>query len=115
VDENRSEINKIEAGQMNNHCGWFADEYGNAKCKKIIIINTRTLSYHGDFNDEIFVMRKSKLKLLKDNVRSFFKEFKNYDLQSLDETIIHKFIKPHNLDIESLTSIYTESIIKAKK
>lgn len=34
VDENRSEINKIEAGQMNNHCGWFADEYGNAKCKK---------------------------------------------------------------------------------
>ncbi|EDP1708991.1 hypothetical protein F9J48_20140, partial [Salmonella enterica subsp. enterica serovar Heidelberg] len=72
-------------------------------------------SYHGDFNDEIFVMRKSKLKLLKDNVRSFFKEFKNYDLQSLDETIIHKFIKPHNLDIESLTSIYTESIIKAKK
>ncbi|WP_312702146.1 hypothetical protein, partial [Escherichia coli] len=35
VDENRSEINKIEAGQMNNHCGWFADEYGNAKCKKI--------------------------------------------------------------------------------
>lgn len=33
VDENRSEINKIEAGQMNNHCGWFADEYGNAKCK----------------------------------------------------------------------------------
>lgn len=31
VDENRSEINKIEAGQMNNHCGWFADEYGNAK------------------------------------------------------------------------------------
>ncbi|EBL2631804.1 DEAD/DEAH box helicase, partial [Salmonella enterica subsp. enterica serovar Ohio] len=23
VDENRSEINKTEAGQMNNHCGWF--------------------------------------------------------------------------------------------
>ncbi|EBS2778777.1 DEAD/DEAH box helicase family protein, partial [Salmonella enterica subsp. enterica serovar Cannstatt] len=41
VDENRSEINKTEAGQMNNHCGWFTEEYGEAKCKKIIIINTR--------------------------------------------------------------------------
>ncbi|MBK0123573.1 DEAD/DEAH box helicase family protein [Pantoea sp. S61] len=115
VDENRSEINKTEAGQMNNHCGWFADEYGNAKCKKIIIINTRILSYQGDFTDDIFVMRKTKLKLLKDNVRAFFKEFKDYDIHALDETIIHKFIAPHKIDIGNLISIYTESIVKAKK
>lgn len=115
VSEERSEINKTEAGQMNNHCGWFSEEYGDAKCKKIMIINTRTLSYQSNFNEEIFVMRKSKLRLLKDNVRSFFKEFKGYDLNSLDETIVHKFIGPHKLDIQSLTSIYSESIIKASK
>lgn len=115
VNADRAEINKTEAGQMNNHCGWFTEEYGDVKCKKIMIINTRTLSYHSNFNEEICVMRKSKLKLLKDNVKSFFKEFKEYDLNSLDETIIHKFIGPHKLDIESLKSIYSEPIIKASK
>ncbi|MDE9475339.1 DEAD/DEAH box helicase family protein [Xenorhabdus bovienii] len=115
VDESRSEINKTEAGQMNNHCGWFAEEYGDVTCKKIIIINTRVLSYQSNFNEEIFVMRKSKLKLLKSNLLSFFKEFKDYDLHSLDEATIHKFIGPNKIDIESLMSIYTESITKASR
>ncbi|MGJ0580304.1 helicase C-terminal domain-containing protein [Xenorhabdus bovienii] len=115
VDESRAEINKTEAGQMNNHCGWFVEEYGDVTCKKIIIINTRVLSYQSNFNEKIFVMRKSKLKLLKNNLRSFFKEFKDYDLHSLDEATIHKFIGPNKIDIESLMSIYTESIIKASR
>jgi len=115
VNEDRREINKTEAGQMNNHCGWFSEEYGNVKCKKIMIINSKTLSYESNFNEEIFVMRKSKLKLLRENVKSFFKEFKDYDLKCLDEKTVHKFISPHNLDIESMLSIYSESIVKAKK
>ncbi|EJF8966521.1 DEAD/DEAH box helicase, partial [Escherichia coli] len=32
VDEDRKEINKDEAGQMNNHCGWFDDFYPGEKC-----------------------------------------------------------------------------------
>ena len=28
VDDSRTEINKQETGQMNNHCGWFEQEYG---------------------------------------------------------------------------------------
>lgn len=115
VNEERAEINKTEAGQMNNHCGWFAEEYGNAKCKKIMIINTKIISYQSNFNEEIYVMRKSKLNLLKGNVKSFFKEFKDYDLNCLDEKTVHKFIAPHKLDIESMVSNYSEPIIKASK
>lgn len=115
VNENRSEINKTESGQMNNHCGWFEEEYGDAQCTKIMIINTRVLSYQSNFSEPILVMRKSKLKILKDNVRSFFKEFKDYDLNHLDEAVVHRLISPHKLDVESLSSFYTETIIHAKK
>lgn len=112
VNENRAEINKTEAGQMNNHCGWFAEEYGDASCTKIMIINTRKLSYQSNFSEEVFVMRKSKLNSLKKNVRSFFKEFKDYDLTSLDEATIHKFLSPNHLDIKSLKEMYIESVTK---
>ncbi|MEZ0582548.1 DEAD/DEAH box helicase family protein [Erwinia sp. STN24] len=115
VSEDRKEINKHEAGQMNNHCGWFYDEYGDASCKRIIIINSKILSYYGDLNYDVEVMRNSKLKSLKNNVRSFFKELRDYDIHSLDETTIHRFLKPHKLDIKSMTIEYTETIIKSKK
>ncbi|WP_409161150.1 DEAD/DEAH box helicase [Pectobacterium sp. B2J-2] len=115
VEEDRKEINKHEAGQMNSHCAWFKEEYGEAKCHKIIIINTKILSYHGNFSDTVEVMRKHKLKTLKDNVRAFFKEFQNYELSSLSDDKIHEFIQPHKLDISHMLSDYSEGYTKARK
>lgn len=115
VSEDRKEINKHEAGQMNNHCGWFSEQYGDANCKNLIIINSKILSYHGDFNYPVEVMRNQKLKFLKANVRAFFKEFNAYDIHSLDESTVHRFLKPHKLDVNSILSDYTESILKGRK
>ncbi|MGG8472474.1 DEAD/DEAH box helicase family protein [Rahnella sp. PAMC25617] len=115
VEEERKEINKYEAGQMNSHCAWFKEQYGEAKCHKLMIINTKLLSYHGDFSDPVGIMRKQSLRLLKDNVRAFFKEFQTYELSSLADEKIHEFIRPHKLDVKSMLSEYSELYIKAKR
>ncbi len=52
VDEKREEISKQEAGQMNSHCAWFKKEYQETAFKPILIIPTKTLSYHGDFTEK---------------------------------------------------------------
>lgn len=115
VKEDRKEINKHEAGQMNNHCGWFKAEYNDAACKNIMVISSKVLSYYGDFNYPVEVMRPAKLKTLKQNTRSFFKELKNYDIHSLDEATVHNFFKPHKLDMTSLLNEYTEHVVKSSK
>lgn len=115
VDENRKEINKHEAGQMNSHCAWFKDVYNTDKCKKIMIINTKVLSYHGDFYEDVEVMRFSKLRSLKNNVRDFYKELKNYDIHSLTDDKIQGFLISHDLEIKNITSNYSEKVVKANK
>ena len=83
VSKNRKAINKSEAGQFNNHCGWFKKEYGEiVKVFPIMIIPTKNLAYDADFNEEVFVMRRSGLNRLKDNLKNFVKEIRNYELDS---------------------------------
>lgn len=54
VSGTRQEITKHEAGQMNNHCAWFEDQYGpNANVDRFMIISTKTLSYEGDFTHKV--------------------------------------------------------------
>ena len=77
VDDSREEINKHEAGQMNSHCGWFENVYGEIPVKRILIIPTIKLSYYGDFTHEVEIMRKNRLMNLKKNIRAFMKEFKS--------------------------------------
>ncbi|WP_225321439.1 helicase C-terminal domain-containing protein [Rhizosphaericola mali] len=111
----RGEINKYEAGQMNSHCGWFKETYGEKFVKRILIIPTKKLSYHANFTDNVEIMRLASLKKLKENVKGFFKEFKNFDIKEISEEKINEFIKTHELTIDDITDKYSEVYYHNKK
>jgi len=115
VENDREEIKKYEAGQMNTHCAWFDKEYGSVPVIRTLIIPTKNLSYHADFTHEVFIMRRCKLRKLQQNIRSFVKEFKNYDINELSDEKIQKFIDTHGLGIESLRSEYSENYIHSDR
>lgn len=108
VKDDRSEINKHEAGQMNSHCGWFEEEYKDSKVTRFLVIPTKTLSYEADFTHKVQIIRKGKLKNLKDNIKKFVKEFKNYDINDIGDESIQRWIDINNLDIVSLKTKYSE-------
>lgn len=108
VEDSRNEISKYEAGQMNSHSGWFESIYNDSKCKRILIIPTKKLSYHANFTHEVEIMRKSSLNRLKKNVRNFFKEFAQYILHEVSDKKIQQLIDAHDLDVESLVGKYSE-------
>jgi len=112
VEDTREEISKHEAGQMNSHCGWFTSVYGDIPVKRILIIPTKKLSYFGDFTHDVEIMRKGKLKLLKTTIKSFVKEFKNYNINEMSDEKIQEFIILHKLDILNLENEYTEKYYK---
>ncbi|MBL0592659.1 DEAD/DEAH box helicase family protein [Aeromonas veronii] len=115
VVEERAEISKYEAGQMNSHCGWFESEYIDKPCKRILIIPTRKLSYHADFTHDVEIMRKGKLNELKNNVKCFFKEFARMNIHEVTDQEVQRYIDTHKLDLQSLKSNYSEKYIKATK
>lgn len=116
VDENRQAITKTEAGQFNNHCGWFKKEYGaDSEVINIIIIPTKNLSYNADFNDKVYVMRRCKLKNLKCNIKEFLKEVKNYDLYDLSDEKIQLYFNRYKLNIEDFVNNYVEEVNHLKK
>lgn len=115
VEEDRAEINKGEAGQMNTHCAWFKAEYGDVPCKRIMIIPTKKLSYYGDFYHDVEIMKKHNLKKLTGKFKSFYMEFSRFSMSDLDESIVQGLIKIHQLDIESLVSLYSEKYVKQEQ
>lgn len=108
VYDSRDEITKSEIGQMNCHCGWFEKEYKTDKVKRIMIIPTKKASNQGYFNYQVEIMRKGKLRDLRDNVASFFKEFKNYKIKAVSDDKIQQWLGVHRLDIGSLKTNYSE-------
>lgn len=115
VKDDRSEISKYEAGQMNSHCGWFEEEYRDAKVTCFLVIPTKTLAYEADFTHKVLIIRKGKLKNLKDNIKKFIKEFKNYDINNISDESIQKWIDVNNLDINSLKVKYSEEYYHKNK
>ncbi|MDD5580714.1 MAG: DEAD/DEAH box helicase family protein [Methylobacter sp.] len=115
VEENRAAISKHEGGQMNSHSAWFESVYGDARCKRILIIPTKTLSYHGDFTHPVEVMRKETLRKLKENIKNFFKEFSNYVWGDVTDRKVQELIDAHELDIGSLKEKYSEQYRKTSK
>ena len=109
VDEDRSEINKYEAGQMNSHCGWFEEEYGKeAVVSRFLIAPTKDLSYAANFTHTVRIIRKGKLKALKTNIKKFINEVAPYKLSDIsDEKLLH-FIKLHKLDLDDIQN-YSEN------
>jgi replicative superfamily II helicase len=109
VSENRTEINKDEVGQMNTSSAWFKKNYAGTKVKRILIIPTKSLSKAAVFSDDVEIMREHSLKKLRDNVRAFFREFKNLDFADLSEGKIQSFIETHKLSISNLLEDYSEA------
>ena len=105
-------VNKQEVGQMNTHCGWFESQYNDAPVKRILSFLLKTVSYHADFTHPVEIMRRGKLRNLRNNVKGFFKEFSKYELDSLSDEKILEFINVHMLTIDSLLSEYSEKHFK---
>lgn len=108
VEDSRGEITKTETGQMNNHCAWFEQEYKTDKVKRILIIPTKNVSKQGGFTHEVEIMKKGKLQSLRDAVKSFFKELKDYSLTEISDSKMQELLVFHKLDVESLKKEYSE-------
>jgi len=115
VDERRDEITKGEAGQMNNHCGWFDDNYGDADCKRILVIPTSFLSYHADFTHDVKIMRNNSLKRLRDAFKAFISELKAYEVTNISDSKLQELIAYHGLSEHHLQINYCEDYRRAKK
>lgn len=109
VVETRQEINKSEAGQMNSHCAWFDEQYGQGTCvDRFMIIPTKILSYEGDFTHEVRVIRRGKLKNLKKQIKGFIKELQPFSLSEISDTTLQNFLELYHLNIEDFTNQYSE-------
>lgn len=108
VDPNREEIKKAEASQMNSHCAWFQQEYGDVSVKRILVIPTKNLSSHANFSHDVEVMRKGKLREFKSNIKSFFQELKNYSFIDITDELIQANLATHSLELSDFKSKYTE-------
>ncbi len=115
VEDTRSEISKHEAGQMNSHSAWFESIYSDSKCKRILIIPVIKLSYHADFTHPVEIMRKNTLNKLKINVKGFYKEFAKYVIHEVSDDKIQQLLNVHELDINSITTKYSEPYKKSIK
>lgn len=110
VSDNREEINKHEAGQMNSHCAWFKSEYGdNVSVSRFLIIPTKNLSYQADFEHDVKIIRKGKLRDLKRNIKHFIDNLHSYSLPDISDDTLQKLLSEHHLDIEDLKIRYSEN------
>lgn len=109
----RSGLSKSEVGQMLQHIKWFKSMYGNVRCSNIVIFPKNKLEKNAFVeDDEIRVMTESELAKLRDNIKNFFKEFKNYSALELTDDKITACLKLHNLNFENFTSDYSSKLIK---
>lgn len=109
VEETRTEINKHEAGQMNSHCGWFEEQYGDiTPVGRFMIIGTKELSYYGNFTHDVRIIRRGKLRELKKNVKSFIRELKPYSLDDVSEETLQGLIDIYKLNMDNLVTDYSE-------
>lgn len=115
VLEDRAEISKHEAGQMNTHCGWFESEYDNKKCTRILVIPTKRLSYHANFTHKVEIMRKNGLNKLKTSVKGFYRELGKLNIHEVPDQDIQRYLDVHKLDLDSLLTNYTENYSQANK
>lgn len=116
VEETRSEINKREAGQMNNHCGWFEEQYGNiTPIGSFLVIATKDLSYSANFTHDVRIIRKNKLRELKKNVKTFVRELKPYSLSEITDETLQRLIDLYKLNMSNFVDEYSESYYHKSK
>ena len=101
---------------MNNHCAWFEEQYGlETNVNRFLIIPTKNLSYYADFTHEVRVIRRGKLKSLKDNIKRFIKELKPYELSEISDSTLQRLLDLYKLNICDLVETYSENYFHKKK
>src|SRR5690606_26605902 len=103
---------KDETKQMNNSIVWFRTNYGDVKCKNIMIINAKSFGKGAALDEEVEVMTEKKLTSLKKNVLSFFSEFKDVDFNDISDEKTQEFLVRHKLTVEDILSLYSEKIFQ---
>ena len=114
VDEERSEIVKSEAEQIMSSYAWFKLNYASSNVKSVLIIPTKNVSSATAFIDPVDILRKKGLNRLKLNWKRFFEEFRQYELETITETQIDKYLRIHQLTIEEILNDYTEKPIQKR-
>lgn len=111
VQMDRDFISKKEAGQMNNHFGWFERNYGpNISTDFFMIIPTNKLAADADFTGKVRIIRQAELSKFKNNVSSFVGTLQQYDLNSITDVFIANQIETYKLNIESFRNIYSVEV-----
>lgn len=104
VDMNRTHISKEEAGQLDQHFGWFKDEYKFDAFRNIIIIPTNNVDRKVHFTQPIFVIDNIGLQRFVSDLKKMFMEFYPYDVNTITNGTIQeiltkfKFIKSDFID-----------------
>lgn len=110
VSESREKINKSECSQYNTHIAWFRNQYWNIESRNILVIPTNGASKECHFSEDVYVMRKNKLLLLRNNIRNFYKELCKCELTSISDSFISDRLSENKLTIDDLLNEYVEEI-----
>lgn len=109
VEIGRDSIKKTEAGQMEEHCGWFESEYKIKSYQSIIIIPTTKMAFDAYFSHGTRVMNQKSLNLFKKKIRAFFSEFKKYDFASITTDLVSQWIINHKLVLDMIVADHSEN------
>lgn len=116
VSDARKDITKEEAGQMNNHCGWFEKEYGReVKIDRFLIIPTKDLSYSANFTHEVRIIRKNNLNKLKNNLKQFIQEIISFaNFENISDEKMQKWFDEYHLCTNDIVK-YSEDYYQKTK
>ena len=109
VSSDRTGIHKSEAGQMDQHCGWFETEYPGHQYTSYLIIPTTHLDDDAYLTHNTKIISKSQLSLLKSNIEAFSLEFKDYDIAGLTPETVSSWLISHKLHSNFLEEYYSVS------
>ena len=103
----RDFIKKSEAGQMSQHCAWFEEEYNTDNYYNIMIIPTNVLSEDAFFTNGTRIIASNELNKLKNQIRRFFAEFKEYGLKTISLEKIANLIASYKFSPDDFIRNYT--------
>lgn len=97
VSVGRKAISKTEAGQMEEHCAWFEEEYPQEVFLPLLIIPTEKLADDAYFSHDVKILEKKALGAFRDRLRAFFREFKDYSFGGLTAEFVNEKLVAHKL------------------
>lgn len=110
VAQDRKEIAKYDAEQMNQSFAWFKKTYPGVEAECVIVIPPKTLGAAASLLQPTKALQKGGIDKLCKNVRAFFGEFLAQDLQDLSAAQVQKALERHTLGVDHLLSAYSSPI-----